>query len=172
MKTRIKVIGILSGLVLLLVFFVIQLRERSNSSATFNGNIVQNNSGQMIINQNVITIESHRDLRIEISSGMKYVDARKILINSGWQATNRHILLNLTPVCWDYDWNGFRRCDFPEVDDCSGTGMGFCLMYFYNTFQKSWLRIRTKGGPPPEYAIIDQWVLEEDIDPAEYHRPK
>ncbi|MDP1614935.1 MAG: hypothetical protein Q8L68_03985 [Methylococcales bacterium] len=38
-------------------------------------------------------------------------------------------------------------CDYAEVDSCSGSGMGFCLMWFFDGEAK-YLKIITSGGEP------------------------
>lgn len=60
---------------------------------------------------------------------MSYATARKVLIESGWQAAtlppNREFFGNM-----DYIVN---TLGFYEVEDCSGTGLGFCRFLFKNS---------------------------------------
>jgi len=60
---------------------------------------------------------------------MSYATARKVLIESGWQAVtfppNRELFGNM-----DYIVN---TLGFYEVEDCSGTGLGFCRCLFKNS---------------------------------------
>jgi hypothetical protein len=96
-------------------------------------------------------------LPVKIKKGMPYLKARKILINSGWQAITIHTTPNGTPTCWA-DWEGAKdkeSCKYEEIDSCSGTGMGFCKMWFFDGENK-FLRIITSGGEPPD-AEINSW---------------
>ncbi len=88
---------------------------------------------------------------------MKYEEAREILLNSGWQAINMHIMPNGVPLpCWA-NWKDDKEysCRFKEIESCSGTGMGFCLMWFFDG-EDRYLRVLTAGGEPPN-AVVHSW---------------
>jgi hypothetical protein len=104
------------------------------------------------------------DMPIRIKQGMLYTKAREILINDGWQTVTAHTTGNGMPICYrtkDMDpytdpeykqFNDSEECNYPEVDDCSGTGMGFCKMNFYDG-ERTYLTVVTDGGPPPDGEI-------------------
>jgi hypothetical protein len=73
---------------------------------------------------------------------------------------------NMTPVCWS-TWEDDELCKFQEIAACSGTGMGFCLMYFHDGNGK-FLRIRTVGGSPPD-ARVDTWSKSTTPPEIEVH---
>lgn len=104
---------------------------------------------------------SAKELPIKIKKGMPYIDARKILLNSGWQTVTAHTTPNGTPVCFkvqeqeDDSLANSEACKYEEIDTCSGTGMGFCGMSFFDG-EETYLSITTAGGEPPE-AEINSW---------------
>jgi hypothetical protein len=101
---------------------------------------------------------------INIKQGMSYNKARQALIKAGWQTVTMHIRPNGTPVCNSDN----QDCKYPEIDACSGTGMGFCKMFFYDGESK-YLELITAGGPPPD-AEVDSWTkskIEPNIEPEE-----
>lgn len=61
-----------------------------------------------------------------LRQGMPYAQARKILLEAGWQAVelsqNRE---RFSPMDYIIDQLGYN-----EVEDCSGTGMGYCRFSF------------------------------------------
>jgi hypothetical protein len=105
--------------------------------------------------------KSNTELSINIRQEMKYEKARKKLLNDGWQTVKMHTTPNGSPKCWkSWESSTSYSCKFEEIDDCSGTGMGFCLMWFSDA-NNNFLRIRTSGGEPP-LATIDLW--EKTVD--------
>lgn len=79
---------------------------------------------------------------------MPYHEARIVILENGWEPYengNRN-----------YDVIGFhaedliRNFGYVEVDDCSGTGMGYCTFYFKNKYNV-YLRVTTKETPFPGY---------------------
>ena len=101
-----------------------------------------------------------RDLSIDVKKGMKYEKARQTLIDEGWQIVAMHTTPNGTPICWD-NWEGVSEkesCKYEEIDSCSGSGMGFCAMRFFDGEDK-YLNVVTDGGEPPN-AVINNWSIE------------
>ncbi len=99
-----------------------------------------------------ITVKNVTTIPINTKQGMQYKTARKTLLGNGWQMVTMKTLPNGTPVCYDYAYS--NGCDgFYEVEDCSGTGMGFCLMFFYDG-DKTYLKIVTSGGAPADAHIV------------------
>ena len=69
--------------------------------------------------------------------GMDYNEAREVLLDMGW--------VPLTGPCEGI--MGDDTCSrFPEIGNCSGTGLGFCDMHFER--RDRCLTITTVGGPP------------------------
>lgn len=105
---------------------------------------------------------SAKELSIEIKKGMPYIEARKILLDAGWQTVTAHTTPNGTPVCFkvqeqeDESLANSEACNYEEIDSCSGTGMGFCGMKFFDG-EETYLSITTDGGEPPE-AEINRWI--------------
>lgn len=85
---------------------------------------------------------------VKITQGMSYEEAREILLNDGWQTTVMNHTANSTPVCFNADWSDSGCNGYYEIADCSGTGMGYCSMFFVNA-DKQYLRVTTEGGSPP-----------------------
>lgn len=136
-----------------------------SSSIVTQGNnspVISDNSGQVNINSPVTNIRQNNDLPIRIKKGMLYVDARKVLIEDGWQTVRMHQNPNLTPRCWKtWDETDEEACQYEEIDTCSGTGGGLCIMYFFDANSNKFLWIRTIWGEPPE-AQIDLWEISTD----------
>ncbi len=112
-----------------------------------------------------LLIAKDYSLPIKIRQDMKYEKARNILLNSGWQTVTMHSLPNGTPKCW-YSEPDDYSCHFKEIDSCSGTGMGFCKMWFYDG-DGGYLVVRTMGGPPPR-AYVDGWYRTKDRPKIDY----
>ena len=80
------------------------------------------------------TAQAPQPKRLE---GMIYVDAREVILGMGWRP--------LDGPCEGI--MGEKICaQFPEIDNCSGTGLGFCDMHFARG--KRCLTVITVGGPP------------------------
>jgi hypothetical protein len=107
---------------------------------------------------------SAKELSIKIKQGMSYIEARKILLDAGWQTVTAHTTPNGTPVCFkdqdqeqeDESLANSEACNYEEIDTCSGTGMGFCGMNFFDG-EETYLSIITAGGEPPA-AEINSWI--------------
>jgi len=113
--------------------------------------------------------DSHlKTLPINIKQEMPYVEAREKLLGDGWQTVTAHRTPNGTPVCFkvadldpyedpeDYEsLINTEACGYEEIDDCSGSGMGFCKMIFFDG-DKTYLDLITVGGEPPD-ATVEGW---------------
>lgn len=69
--------------------------------------------------------------------GMNYLAARKIVLSFGWKALGG-------PCEGMVDDQTCRR--FPEIGNCSGTGLGFCDMHFVRK-QRCLDLVTTEGAP-------------------------
>ena len=74
---------------------------------------------------------------INISQGMTYDQARKILISDGWQA----IYKPYDRSCPDY----VDRCKWPETETCAVTGTGPCISYFGDIYRNV-LKVHSNGS--------------------------
>ncbi len=77
-----------------------------------------------------------------LRQGMKYSEAREIILNASWQGLNKRWqdVPKSGQVHNMYYTNGWE-----EVEDCSGTGMGFCRFEFRDINNKI-LVVITQGG--------------------------
>ena len=91
----------------------------------------------------------------KLKQKMSYGNARKILIDSGWQA------ILLSP---NRDWRQvgtgttrFRDLGYDEVVACSGTGLGFCRFEFASADNRK-LVVVTAGGA--QHPLLYRWSIE------------
>jgi hypothetical protein len=107
-------------------------------------------------------------LPINIKQGMEYGQARKVLFKSGWQAVNANKTPNGAAVCFlvaqmqDWSFSNEVACNYYEIVNCSGTGMGYCKMIFYDG-NGGFLSVITSGGRPPD-AVIENWTKEPSFE--------
>jgi hypothetical protein len=88
---------------------------------------------------------------------MPYAQARKILINAGWQA------VELSP---NRDRSGsvgyiINTLGFNEVEDCSGTGMGFCRFNFADADGRT-LAIVTVNNELGQKPLLHRWWIDTE----------
>ena len=75
---------------------------------------------------------------INISQGMTYDQARKILVSDGWQPIQKRWQERSCP---DY----VDRCKWPETESCAPTGTGPCFAYFGDIYRNV-LKVHSNGG--------------------------
>lgn len=89
---------------------------------------------------------------------MPYHKARKIILQNGWKPVPGN-----TP-----DENigipalAFQDLGYTEVDDCSGTGMGYCTFYFQDN-KGEYLRIGTEGSDHGPDSNIQARIIYAEI---------
>ena len=91
----------------------------------------------------------------KLKQKMSYGNARKILIDSGWQANLRSPNRD-----WQHMGTGvtrFRDLGYDEVVDCSGTGLGFCRFEFVASDNRK-LVVVTSGGT--QRPLLYRWSIE------------
>lgn len=90
---------------------------------------------------------------------MTYETARKLLIESGWQAVFNLGQVNNSDrgVIIDYLIN---QKGYTEIVDCSGTGLGLCLFEFRNATGQT-LLITTANNSPEEESVVFGWELKD-----------
>ncbi|MCY7406793.1 MAG: hypothetical protein LH631_05270 [Alkalinema sp. CAN_BIN05] len=108
--------------------------------------------GALVFNAAIVT--SAQEVP-KLKQKMSYHDARKILLDSGWQA------ILLSP---NRDWQQmgagmtrFRDLGYDEVVDCSGTGLGFCRFEFASADSRK-LVVVTAGGT--QRPLLYRWSIE------------
>jgi hypothetical protein len=76
--------------------------------------------------------------------GMPYSEAREIISQFGW--------ISFKGDCSGPPVNESICSHFPEIGYCSGSGVGFCGMYFYR--KNRCLILVTVGGLPSEGSVV------------------
>lgn len=90
-----------------------------------------------------------------LRQGMPYAQARKILLEAGWQAVelspNRE---RFSPLDYIIDQLGYN-----EVEDCSGTGMGYCRFSFAdaNGRKLAVITVNNQRGQQPK---LQRWWID------------
>ncbi len=101
------------------------------------------------------------DFSIKLKKGMPYEEARKLLINAGWRPIVAHSTAKGAPLCFkvkdtgDSSLASDEACKYKEIDSCSGSGVGFCAMKFFDG-KDTYLTVTTVGGEPPD-ANVNSW---------------
>ncbi|UBF26289.1 hypothetical protein K9N68_33105 [Kovacikia minuta CCNUW1] len=92
-----------------------------------------------------------------LRQGMPYDQARQILLEAGWQAVelspNRE---RFSPMDYLIDQLGYN-----EVEDCSGTGMGYCRFSFAdaNGRKLSVVTVDNQQGQQPK---LSRWWIDTE----------
>lgn len=75
-----------------------------------------------------------------LAAGTPYAEAREALLAAGWRPI-------ITPACAENVGGDAAICrELPEIESCSGTGAGYCLMAFADPASASALALRSTGG--------------------------
>jgi len=99
----------------------------------------------------------------ELRQDMLYRDARRYLLEAGWQAL--YVLPDANDSPSDQEIR--NEFGFPELASCSGTGMGFCAFGYKDAYGRE-LRLTTRGGTD---FILHAWeVLEKTTSAQEENR--
>jgi hypothetical protein len=84
--------------------------------------------------------------------GMAYPKARRVVLSYGWK-----------PLLGECSGGGTSDdiCKrYPEIGNCSGTGLGFCDLHFINkTNKKRCLTLITVGGPPGADSVVQDVIF-------------
>lgn len=87
----------------------------------------------------------------DLAKGQDYNEARKVIIDAGFSPHTDNWESHCHPEQRDTDYMStvqeFVCPDFPEVESCTGTGMGYCSMQFVSD-KDNLLRVTTRGGSP------------------------
>jgi len=94
----------------------------------------------------------------KLKQGMSYASARKMLLEGGWQAVaqspNRELFGQQEYIV--------KTLKYYEVEDCSGTGVGYCRFLFKDVNKRKLVIVTynneegIKGGPK-----VDNWSFEK-----------
>ncbi len=93
----------------------------------------------------------------KLRQGMTYSEAKKQLIEEGWQAVFNTEQVNNPDRGAVID--RFIEKGYTEVVDCSGTGLGLCLFQFQNATGQS-LLVTTANNDSSEESTVFGWRLE------------
>lgn len=88
---------------------------------------------------------------IPLKQGMSYVQARQLLLKSGWQTKATRWQDRYCP-----DFLG-KRCKYPEVESCASTGTGPCIFKWLNINGKT-LSVYTNSDRDGNITIAN-WSL-------------
>ncbi|AFY84207.1 hypothetical protein [Oscillatoria acuminata] len=102
---------------------------------------------------NGVTQEVPTNLR----QSMPYSDAREFILDEGWQidyqnANSNELLLGSLERL-------INELEYPEFEDCSGTGMGFCRASFVNAYGESLILVTVNNEEEP---TLFRWWIEEE----------
>lgn len=92
---------------------------------------------------------------------MSYHEARKLILNAGWQVEyrnpngNRQLTGSLYRLVNNFGYNEFA--------DCSGTGAGFCLASFFDAYGNKLAVVTARNEFDP--ILYRWWVEEEECNP-------
>lgn len=92
-----------------------------------------------------------------LKQGMPYAQARKTLLNSGWQAV-AHSPNRDRSGAMNYLIN---KLGYNEVETCSGTGMGFCRFSFINANGQK-LAVVTGNNQPGQKPKLQRWWIDTE----------
>ncbi|MDX2245018.1 MAG: hypothetical protein NW224_30445 [Leptolyngbyaceae cyanobacterium bins.302] len=91
-----------------------------------------------------------------LKQGMSYAQARKALINAGWQA------VELSPNRDRFGaMNYIIKLGYNEVESCSGTGMGFCRFNFTDADGRK-LAVVTINNQQGQHPKLHRWWIDTE----------
>ena len=105
----------------------------------------------------VPTIALARAIPQTLKQGMPYAQARKTLLNSGWQAV-AHSPNRDPSGAMNYLIN---KLGYNEVETCSGTGIGFCRFSFTNANGQK-LAVVTVNNQPGQQPKLQRWWIDTE----------
>lgn len=95
-----------------------------------------------------------------LQEGMRYEEARKLLIQQGWHPH----LQGESPNLNDTSVRELFNLGYEEVKDCSGTGIGLCRFEFTNEAGKLLVVSATMAGSDNRERVVWRWFIEERTD--------
>jgi hypothetical protein len=103
------------------------------------------------------TISLAQSIPKTLKQGISYAQARKILINAGWQA------LEHSPNREHFGATNYlvNKLGYNEVETCSGTGMGFCRFVFTNANGQT-LAVITVNNQAGQQPKLYGWRIETE----------
>ena len=105
----------------------------------------------------VPTIAIAQTIPKTLKQGMPYAQARKTLLNAGWQAV-AHSPNRDRSSAMNYLIN---KLGYNEVETCSGTGMGFCRFSFTNANGQK-LAVVTVNNQPSQKPKLQRWWIDTE----------
>ena len=104
----------------------------------------------------VPTIAVAQTIPKNLKQGMPYAQARKTLLNSGWQAVAHSPNRDRSGAM-----NYLIKLGYNEVETCSGTGMGFCRFSFTNANGQK-LAVVTVNNQPGQKPKLQRWWIDTE----------
>ncbi|MGB5961463.1 MAG: hypothetical protein WBG73_12435 [Coleofasciculaceae cyanobacterium] len=94
---------------------------------------------------------------LPLKPGMRYKQARQLLLRQGWRPNlqNDPPNLNSLTIRKLYDLG------YVEIEDCSGTGQGFCRFNLINDNGDQLFVVTTPGGNPNPDPFVSKWWIEK-----------
>ena len=102
---------------------------------------------------NGVTQEVPTDLR----QSMLYSEAREFILDEGWQINYQNP--NSTDLLSGSLERMINELDYPEFENCSGTGFGFCRASFVNAYGESLILVTVNNEEEP---TLFRWWIEEE----------
>lgn len=100
---------------------------------------------------------------VGLQQGMPYKEARKLLIQQGWQA-NLPIATSELPNLENSTIKKLFDLGYEEIKDCSGTGLGLCRFEFTNERGELLVVSTTMAESEDGEPTVRHWFIEEKTD--------
>ena len=104
----------------------------------------------------VPTIALAQTIPKTLKQGMPYAQARKTLLNAGWQAVAHSPNRDRSGTM-----NYLIKLGYNEVETCSGTGMGLCRFSFTNANRQK-LAVVTGNNQPGQKPQLHRWWIDTE----------
>ncbi|MCT7989399.1 hypothetical protein [Laspinema olomoucense] len=98
-----------------------------------------------------------QEVPTDLSQSMPYSEAREFVLDEGWQINYRNA--NSNDLLSGSLERLINELDYPEFEDCSGTGMGFCRASFVNAYGESLILVTVNNEEEP---TLFRWWIEEE----------
>ncbi|MCL1472712.1 hypothetical protein [Argonema antarcticum] len=114
-------------------------------------------SGVLITTIFLVQFSSFAQSLPRLRRNMNYAQARTLLIRRGWRPVVNSEQVNNPNRSGVIDY--LIKKGYPEVVDCSGTGLGLCLFQFRNARGQT-LFVSTANNQPRQESTIYNWRVE------------
>ena len=94
---------------------------------------------------------------VSLREGMPYKEARQLLLGQGWQPNKDGDPANLNSLTV----RKLYGLGYVEIEDCAGTGQGFCSFQFINKSGDRFFVVTTPGGSVDIDPFVSKWWIEK-----------